>query len=91
MSFSQKSPRLGTSHWERQQEIGAHFSTIVSDAVEAFKVCGGPCLGVIRAGGRVTCLLPGRSSFARLRVTLSADGGEAAVGVADRAEHPVGI
>ena len=47
-------------HWDRQREIGVNFSTIVSDAVEAFNVCGGPCLGAIKAGGRVTCLLPGR-------------------------------
>jgi hypothetical protein len=47
-------------HWERQRQIGANFSTIVYEAVEAFNVCGGPCLGGFKAGGRVTCLLPGR-------------------------------
>ena len=47
-------------HWERQRQIGANFFTIVYETVEAFNVCGGPCLGGFKAGGRVTCLLPGR-------------------------------
>jgi hypothetical protein len=48
------------SHWKRQRQIGANFSTVVYEAVEAVNVCGGPCLGAFKAGGRVTCLLPGR-------------------------------
>ena len=46
--------------WERQRQIGANFSTIVRKSFEAVNVCGGPCLGAFKAGGRVTCLLPGR-------------------------------
>jgi len=48
------------SLWERQRQIGANFSTVVYEGFEAVNVCGGPCLGAFKAGGRVTCLLPGR-------------------------------
>src|SRR5215469_9825299 len=54
------SGRRLASLWERQRQIGANFSTVVYEGFEAVNVCGGPCLGAFRAGGRVTCLLPGR-------------------------------
>jgi hypothetical protein len=59
--FSQANSHCSVlGHWERQRLIGANFSTVVYEAVEAVNVCGGPCLGALKAGGRVTCLLPGR-------------------------------
>jgi hypothetical protein len=56
-----------SSLWERQRQIGANFSTVVCEGFEAVNVCGGPCLGAFKAGGRVTCLLPGRYQTAALR------------------------
>jgi hypothetical protein len=59
------------SLWERQRQIGANFSTVVYEGFEAVNVCGGPCLGAFRAGGRVTCLLPGRYQPALRNLRIS--------------------
>jgi hypothetical protein len=62
------------SLWERQRQIGANFSTVVYEGFEAVKVCGGPCLGAFKAGGRVTCLLPGRYQPALRNLGISERG-----------------
>ena len=59
------------SLWERQSQIGANFSTVVYEGFEAVNVCGGPCLGAFKAGGRVTCLLPGRYQTALRNLGIS--------------------
>jgi hypothetical protein len=59
------------SLWERQRQIGANFSTVVCEGFEAVNVCGGPCLGAFKAGGRVTCLLPGRYQSALRNLGIS--------------------
>jgi hypothetical protein len=59
------------SLWERQCQIGANFSTVVYEGFEAVNVCGGPCLGAFKAGGRVTCLLPGRYQSALRNLGIS--------------------
>ena len=62
------------SLWERQRQIGANFSTVVQEGFEAVNVCGGPCLGAFKAGGRVTCLLPGRYEPALRNLGISERG-----------------
>jgi hypothetical protein len=62
------------SLWERQRQIGANFSTVVDEGFEAVNVCGGPCLGAFKAGGRVTCLLPGRYEPALRNLGISERG-----------------
>jgi hypothetical protein len=65
--------RLATL-WERQRRIGANFSTVVYEGFEAVNVCGGPCLGAFKAGGRAICLLPGRYEPALRNLGISERG-----------------